>query len=408
MRTTSAYFAIPAPAAVSSVNRRPRRGMALLSALVVLIIVGALIGGAFLASVNEVRNARTGPIQARAFNAAEYGLNAVLGDWDPRNNQKMQPGDTLQFAYNIGGATSDTVKVTKLNKWGFVVISEGWAGNGTGIRLGARRRSGTFARLAYPQVPYGGAMTVAGPLTLDGGAGNFAVISGVNQDPNWNGVGNQCTFAGSDSLGIASPNTALINFVRPGIDTLQGMVPGGVGLRPAAGLPATYTNFGSETYSSMAATAQIQLPAGASVSPAPVVVGSTCPTTSTSNWGDLDHSVLTNPCQYYFPIIHANGDLTVSNGSGQGVLLVDGSLNITGNFRFYGVIVVSQYLQTSGLANRINGATLIAGTNPAVGLGKSVINGDTRFRKSTCSIEVSSRGASYLKPAKERSWSDMF
>jgi len=55
------------------------------------------------------------------------------------------------------------------------------------------------------------------------------------------------------------------------------------------------------------------------------------------NWGDpLDPS---SPCAERFPIIHVTGDLTIEEGYGQGVLLVEGRLDIEDDVEFYGLIV---------------------------------------------------------------------
>jgi hypothetical protein len=89
------------------------------------------------------------------------------------------------------------------------------------------------------------------------------------------------------------------------------------------------------------------------------------------------------------------------------VLLVEGNLTITGNFKFIGVVIVQKFITASGLGNDINGAVLIGGT-PATPPGRSTLGGDTKIRKSTCAIELASRGSAYLTPIKDRSWADMF
>ncbi len=58
-----------------------------------------------------------------------------------------------------------------------------------------------------------------------------------------------------------------------------------------------------------------------------------------SNWGNPE-----NPgaaCFDRFPIIHITGSAAIqSGGVGQGVLLVNGDLNLQGDFAFYGIIIV--------------------------------------------------------------------
>ena len=43
-----------------------------------------------------------------------------------------------------------------------------------------------------------------------------------------------------------------------------------------------------------------------------------------------------------------------SGGVGQGILLVDGTLDLRGNFVFYGLIIVQGSFETQGSGNRVN------------------------------------------------------
>src|SRR2546422_499808 len=83
------------------------------------------------------------------------------------------------------------------------------------------------------------------------------------------------------------------------------------------------------------------------------------PRAAPSLWGGpCNPSVPTNgespndpagPCGQYFPIIHITGTgAAVSGQEGQGVLLVDGSLDVQGGFQFFGVVIIKGKLRTSG------------------------------------------------------------
>ena len=63
-------------------------------------------------------------------------------------------------------------------------------------------------------------------------------------------------------------------------------------------------------------------------------------------------------CQSYFPIIYRNGNLKVQDGRGQGVLLVEGDLEVRGNFEFTGLVIVRGELSTNGTGNKITGGVL--------------------------------------------------
>jgi len=111
---------------------------------------------------------------------------------------------------------------------------------------------------------------------------------------------------------------------------------------------SSFTHYGDVTYTQLALSANITLPAqNFSSSIAPVVLGTTCDLSVQTNWGSP--TTPTGPCGGYFPIIRITGDGAVINGQeGQGVLLVDGSLSVQGGFQFFGVVIVKGSLKTSG------------------------------------------------------------
>src|SRR5947199_376121 len=79
----------------------------------------------------------------------------------------------------------------------------------------------------------------------------------------------------------------------------------------------------------------------------PSLSGSTCNTNVRTNWGSPSDPA--GPCGQYFPIIHITGTgAAISGQEGQGVLLVDGSLDVQGGFQFFGVVIIKGKLRTSG------------------------------------------------------------
>src|SRR6266702_9001165 len=72
----------------------------------------------------------------------------------------------------------------------------------------------------------------------------------------------------------------------------------------------------------------------------PIAVGAVCQASANpANWGDPNRAIPAGACETYFPTIHVLGDLRVTTGSGQGVLLVDGDFTVAGNFTFTGVVI---------------------------------------------------------------------
>src|SRR5205814_4197775 len=106
---------------------------------------------------------------------------------------------------------------------------------------------------------------------------------------------------------------------------------------------STFKRFQDVTYAQLAGAATITLGAG-SYKSAPAVTNGVCVINNSLNWGDGDH---TQPCGGYFPMVHITGNATVT-GTGQGVLLIDGDLNLGGNFRWFGVLVVQGAMKAAG------------------------------------------------------------
>jgi hypothetical protein len=180
----------------------------------------------------------------------------------------------------------------------------------------------------------------------------------------------------------------------------------------AAGDTNTYFNYGNSTYSSLASAANITLPGGTYTGMAPSVsggllglLGNTCLTTDANNWGDPVRHIPAAPCENYFPIIHVTGDLHVSNGTGQGILLVDGDLTKSGNFSFYGLVIARGTIHSTGSNNGITGAEMAA----SIDEGDAVtLAGSTKIQYSSCALANVFNGSSSLAPVKQRAWVDMY
>jgi len=84
--------------------------------------------------------------------------------------------------------------------------------------------------------------------------------------------------------------------------------------------------------------AAVPVPAG-SVTPEPLERLGACLPDEPTNWGDPDRP--DRPCGGHLPLVGSTGDLTVSGGVGQGVLVVDGALAMEGDVRFYGVVIAT-------------------------------------------------------------------
>jgi formylmethanofuran dehydrogenase subunit C len=124
-----------------------------------------------------------------------------------------------------------------------------------------------------------------------------------------------------------------------------------------------------------------------------------------TNWGD---TLPTAPCGSYFPLIYHDGNLRLQAGAGygQGVLLVEGNLDLRGGFLFYGIIIVQGSFETQGGGNRVIGAVMASNSvTDAQG-----IVGSSEITYSRCAVQrsiLNNASLSRARPIAERSWVDL-
>jgi hypothetical protein len=168
----------------------------------------------------------------------------------------------------------------------------------------------------------------------------------------------------------------------------------------------TYFVYGNSTYQALAATATLTYASGTLLTGVgPVVAGGICQTADNQNWGDPSRVLPAGGCESYFPIIHAFGDLKISgNGKGQGILLVDGDLDMTGGFTFVGVIIVRGTFATYGAGAKITGGVMAA--NVSLDEDNTVL-GNSSIQYSSCAIATVMNGSAFPKAIKQRGWVDV-
>jgi hypothetical protein len=372
--------------------------MALPLVLGAIVIVAALIAGVMFAATQDYRGASNTLNQTRAAAVAEMGLNHVLQDWSVANNTKMNTGDTLHMTYTDPNGAQADVYVTKLYGNFFWAVSEGQT-TPSAVQVGARRRYGSLLRLNTPDIPFMAAMTGRGTLTV----GGSSTVSGNDNTPTgWT----NCSPAGKAIAGLAMSDTTS-GLKLPGCSVSKSCVTGSPQFLQtlAAADTATYFVYGNSTYQALAAAATLTIPAGTTLSSVgPSVVGSSCQL-SITNWGDPNRATPAGACESYFPTIHALGDLHVSGGVGQGILLVDGNLTMTGGFSFDGIVIVRGSVSSSGTGAHITGALMAA--NVDLEADNSVL-GNSSVNFSSCAIQRVTSATSFPKPAKQRAWINLY
>ena len=372
-----------------------QQGVAMIMALGAIVIIGVLMGSVLFVSTQDYRVGGNTVRMERAATAAELGLNRVPLDWNLADNLGLTTGNTRTKTYTAPGGGSANVVITRLPGPFFWAVSEGASG-GIGSQASGRRRYGLLFRLDMPQMNFLGAITTQGNTTVNGNV----TVSGNDTTPaGWSGCGP--TGPAVAGAAISPTTTATVN----GSVTIKGNPPSLT--TPAAGDTNTYFNYGNSNYQSLAATASLVYPGGTLLNGVgPIVVGAACQTSvNPPNWGEPNHATPAGACDSYFPIIHVLGDLKVTTGRGQGILLVDGDLTVAGNFAFDGAVIVRGGLKMSGTGNKIVGATMAASVSVDDNVG---LSGNTSLLYSSCALQSALSASAYPTRAIQRAWVDLY
>src|SRR5687768_4723059 len=184
---------------------RRRDGFALVVALGAIVVIGALIAGAFWSSMQHYRSTRNSISQERALNAAEFGQSWVLANWSSATAKTLGMGDNVVYtpALPAGLGTAD-VRMTRLNMSTYWVVSEGKSGVGEGSLLQARARTNLILRLDSPNMFIKGAITAAGPVQA---GGNTDIYGNDSNPAGWS----QCPATGPSKPAIVTDNAAEVS-----------------------------------------------------------------------------------------------------------------------------------------------------------------------------------------------------
>jgi hypothetical protein len=376
---------------------RDERGMALAVAIFALVVVGAMIAGAFFAGTQEQRVGENQRRVQTSFGVAEAGTQERVMTWDPgtMNKRKSFPEDSVVINPTVapGGTGTYFGYSYKLGPNIFLIDVTGRdrASNAGAIAGGggAKQRLGMIARIA--PVDFG----IKASLTTQGGVsvGGNAEIDGADQNP-WP----SCDPPGPSMAGVRDKGGTVTTGGNGEVN----------GIPPVVNDPtlndASFTTFGGATFAQLAARATVVVPAG-NYSTAPVVTNGVCDKTVLTNWGDGDNPLA--PCGTYFPIIYASGSIILNNTQGQGILLVNGDLEIQGSYNFYGVVIILGDLKTSG------GGTTEAhfwGGVMAKNADLSVQNlsGKATLNYSSCSILAALQATSQIALMRQRGWVQLY
>jgi hypothetical protein len=390
--------------------RRPlahEKGFALAVAMLALVVIGALIAGAFFASTQEYRVGRNTLVQSRALAAAERGVSesysALMRSWvdtGPNHRMsdsvftKMTRGQRYTWQYSdVAGQRSDVV-LTKLSNASYEVTSVGVANPGTPLE--AKRRTSVIVRFDTPDLNVLGALTTRGPTKISGSA----QVIGTDQTPTgWS----ECDSASTAKPGLAIDQATDID--GGSCDASHCIGNPGVLVTPVANDTMTYFNYGGLTWPQLKAMATKVVPNGGpwnGLDPRYNADGS-CNKSDFNNWGDPYRNNVGTACDGYYPIIYYNGNLTINDNSGQGILLVEGDLAIQGQFEFVGAVIVRGGVKLAGGGAHITGALMAANVDIS---DTNSLTGGQEVKYSKCALQKALMAAAVPQIAKGRAWAD--
>lgn len=379
---------------------RSRRGFALALSLLAIVVIGAMVAGGYLAGVQYYRMGRNSLVEQRALAVAELGLDSAYATWSKSwNTQSVGTVTTLAYSAT-DGSWVDTVRITKLNQLSSLIVSEGRAG-GYGTQLSSRRRIGMIVRLNMPKVAQVGALTTRGTVAI---GGSTAILGTDTTFSGWN-----CPPTGSSIAGVAVPSFSNLTF--GGKCTGGTCISGSplVSVTPTASDTNTYFSYGTLKWAQLVAMADKSVSGTyPHVRPSTNSAGgtSTCNTSDNSNWGDPGRASPSGPCESYFPVVYAPGDVSVNGDIGQGVLLVNGNLNIQGGFTYYGQIIVRGTVKLTGTGNHVYGGIMAAAVLDST--STSQLAGNSSIHYSRCALTQVFVTAALGARAPQRSWVELF
>lgn len=366
-----------------------RQGVALPMAIFALVVIGVLVGASFFIGRQEQIVGRNTVRVQQAFAAAEGGMQQAVVLWDPQVYNGLAVGDSATFGGTLTGTGWYRGSVKRLNSLLFLARSEGFSTDSA-----TRQQIGMLLRLRPVEVDITAALRTQGQVRVGGSSytnGNDNLPSG------WTG----CPALEPPLPGIQMPDSSGGNFSTSGCG----------GLSCIAGNPkidedttittATLTTFGDATFDDWRDLATKRI-TGGTRRIEPSVTGGACNRADPNNLGAPLSP--TSACGGYFPVTWVEGDLNINGVQGQGVLIVNGDLDVQGGFEFFGPVLVRGRLSTQGTGGHFNGGVIAAN----VDLDQNTILGNAVISYSSCAIARALQNSAPAAPLRSRSWVNLY
>lgn len=356
-----------------------RHGFALVAVLLILLVLGLLTAGLVLISTEEVWIARGMEELLRARLAAESALRAELRHWRTEEYRGLPVGMVWESSGGVlvpEDAVIASATIERLAGPLYLVQARATAAGGTEAAAATVVRGLEPAELL---ATFPAALTTVGAVELRGEA-------------SLEGFDGELGAAPSEAECLATA-TQMLESVFGGVERPAILHPHAEG--PAEGV--TELRLGPLNGLALRGVAErIEV---ASISPRPVPNTTSCDLLAPGNWGaPLQPD---SPCADYSPLIYAPAGLELTGGQGQGILVADGDLTMTGDTEFFGAVLVAGRLRLGGRA-RVMGAVVVFGDS-----NLTILEDESSLIYEPCALQAAlSRTEAFGRPyhPRDRGW----
>lgn len=399
---------------------RSERGVALVLAVFSLVVIGALVAGAFFVGRVEQLSGNNTVWAGQAAEAADAGLSHAQATIDAATYQALPvwtpaaPTELALATRTVAGMPGMvfTDSIRRLTNALFVVRSTGRRVSPSGAVL-AEQSLGMLVRMAQPTIGVNAAVTVQDPIKFNG---NSFEVDGFNSVPPQWGAGECPAVDASNSddvVGIRSSTST--GAAANDMDNIFGFPAKVVADDPTI-TSDTFRNFLDYTYNTLAGQPNVKaLPLTTPYNGVAPVLDFTespavCDKGAPLNFGEPYRNPPTAgavvQCTGFFPTVHGTGAQTkfAAGNRGQGILLIDGDMELVGGFEWTGLVIVRGQMKVTGTGNKIYGAILTEGVDINTA---GTVGGNIEVHYSACAIQKAVQGASSPLPL-SRGWAQLY
>jgi hypothetical protein len=375
---------------------KDERGMALAVTLFALVIIGTLVAGTLFSGRLEQQSGSNMLYAGQATEAAEAGISDAIGTSTATSLMSLAVGGAARDlgTVSLGSRVDVSRQLSRLTTSVFLIRSTGTRRNAAGTPI-ASRTAGTLVRLVTPNLLVRGGLSAIGRITVTGNA----TVSGIDTTPpTWTGAGVDCP-PEADKPGVVYNGTLTQN----GSSVITGNPP-----KQADPTMDSTNMLGGTAFDKLKALRTLTLTSNISgIGPAVTnAVPPTCNTAVQTNWGAPTNP--SSPCFGYFPIIYHYGDLSLSGqGSGQGILLVEGTLSVQGQISFYGPVIATGAVNVRGTGTddvKFYGGIVASD----VQLDDNRLSGNATVLYSSCANRRALQGSGVVTRLAQRGWMQLY